>query len=160
MFSSGQRKGALGTNGLRQKNIHQNINQNFSSSLSAITTGEEYSEPSDLYKAEFFSIDFENMTYQRLELSEQKCRAISECWLPDNKILCGCDGNELVTVDFESDYVTIVNKNEIDGKNNRKFLSVSLYYSQRQSSVCFNLFKLMRRIIQCCSHMNWIETNQ
>ena len=58
-----------------------------------------------------------------LELSKQKCRAISQCWLPDNKILCGCDGNELVTVDFESDYVTIVNKNEIDGKDNRKFVS-------------------------------------
>ena len=63
------------------------------------------------------------MTCHLLELSKQKCRAISECWLPDNKILCGCDGNELVTVDFESDYVTIVNKNEIDGKDNHKFVS-------------------------------------
>lgn len=39
---------------------------------------------------------------------KERCQPISHCWTPDSKLYCGCKGGQIISIDTETNRVTMV----------------------------------------------------
>lgn len=99
---------------------------------------------------------------------KERCQPISHCWTPDSKLYCGCKGGQIISIDTETNRVTMVLNPSVQELQRDRTETLSLLrktatmesiaeIEEEQSkwfcSLCFSHFSLLILVASDIAHI-------